>query len=156
MKLGRSKKIPLALVLSLSAVCAVDTVGARHTLLSSPPTPSSPAARAQGRLAPPDSIKCPHNNLTVYEGRVTSYSRNARRTFLRMRTDADTNESVTIRHGRSTSPAKWFLLRAEPFEASDWKLIERSRGRLRPGMRAHVWVCDDGSNPIVDWQPPVD
>lgn len=152
MKPGRLKKISLSLVLSLMAICAADGARARHTSPMSP----SPAMRGQGRLAPPASIKCPHNNLTVYEGRVTSYSRNARRTFLRMRTDADTNESVTIRHGRSASPLKWFLLRAEPFKASDWKLIETGRGRLRPGVRAHVWVCDDGSNPIVDWQPPVD
>lgn len=117
-------------------------------------TPVALALRQQ-RLAPPPSVKCPHNNLTVYEGRIIAYRRSARRTFLRIRTDAETTESVTIRHGASGSPSQWFLLRAEPFRAGDWKLIERSRGRLRPGMRAHVWACSDGSNPVVDWQPPV-
>lgn len=113
-------------------------------------------AASQGRLAPPESVKCPHNDLTVYEGRVIAYRRDVSRTFLRIRTDAETTESVTIRHGRARSPVKWFLLRAEPFQPSDWKLIEARRGRLRPRLRVHAWVCTDGSNPVVDWQPPVD
>jgi hypothetical protein len=108
------------------------------------------------RLAPPDAVTCPRDNLTVYFGRVIAYRRGPTSTFLRIRTDFDTTESVTVRHRRGASPARWFLLGAEPFKASDWGRIESRRGRLRPGMRANVWVCSDGSNPFVDWRPPAD
>jgi hypothetical protein len=105
------------------------------------------------RLAPPESVKCPRNSLTVYEGRVTTYRRAAGQTSLRIHTDAGTNESVIVRHGRGEDPARWFLLWAEPFQPGDWRLIESRKGRLRPGMRANAWVCDDGSNPVIDWRP---
>ena len=70
-----------------------------------------------------------------------------------MRTDEATTESFTLRFRKTEDAAKWFLVMAEPFKQSDWALIERSRYRLRPNMRASVWVCDDGSTPIVDWRP---
>ena len=105
------------------------------------------------RLAPPEAVKCPRDNLTVYEGRVVAYRRAAAQTSLRIRTDAGTNESVTVRHGRGEDPSRWFLLWAEPFRPADWRLIESRRGRLRAGMRANAWVCNDGSNPVIDWRP---
>ena len=114
-----------------------------------------PGAQRGGRLAPPPGLACPVNSLTVYEGRVTAYRRRAASTYLRVRTDFDTTEHVTIRHRREGSPARWFLLEAEPFKAEDWARVESRRGRLRPNMRAHVWVCENGSmNPVVDWRPP--
>jgi hypothetical protein len=70
-----------------------------------------------------------------------------------MRTDEETTESFTLRFRRSEDAARWFLLMGESFKPSDWRLIERSRYRLRPKMRATVWVCDDGTNPIIDWRP---
>ena len=72
---------------------------------------------------------------------------------MRMSTDEETTESVTLRFRNTEDAARWFLLRGEPFKRSDWALIERRRYNLRPRMRATVWVCDDGSNPIVDWRP---
>lgn len=110
-------------------------------------------AQAQGRIRPPDSIKCDHNHLTSFTGRILSYQRKPGRVSIRMRTDEATTESFTLRFRKTEDAAKWFLLMAEPFKQSDWALIERSRYRLRPNMRASVWVCDDGSNPIVDWRP---
>lgn len=105
------------------------------------------------RLAPPEAVKCPRNNLTVYEGRVVAYRRAAAQIFLRIRTDAGTSESVTVRHRRGEDPSRWFLLWAEPFRPADWRQIESRKGRLRAGMRANAWVCDDGSNPVIDWRP---
>ena len=70
-----------------------------------------------------------------------------------MRTDEATTESFTLRFRRTEDAARWFLLMGEQFKPSDWRLIERSRYRLRPNMRATVWVCDDGTTPIVDWRP---
>jgi hypothetical protein len=110
-------------------------------------------AQAQGRIRPPDSIKCDHNHLTSFTGRILSYQRRPGRVHLRMRTDEATTESFTLRFRRTEDAARWFLLMAEPFKQSDWTLIERSRYRLRLNMRATVWVCDDDSTPIVDWRP---
>jgi hypothetical protein len=113
----------------------------------------SSTARAQRRIMPPDSIKCDHNQLTSFTGRILSYQRRPGRVSIRMRTDEETTESFNLRFRRTEDAAKWFLLMGEPFKQSDWASIESSRYRLRPGMRATVWVCRDGSTPIVDWRP---
>ena len=109
-------------------------------------------ARAQ-RLRPPDSITCDPNHLTSFTGRVLSYKRSPARLRLRVRTDEQTTENFTLSFPKKEDAAKWFLIKGEPFKRSDWALIERRRYSLRPRMRATVWVCDDGSNPIVDWRP---
>lgn len=113
----------------------------------------SSTARAQGRLAPPESVKCDRNHLTSFTGKILSYSRKPGRVSLRVRTDEETTESFTLRYAKSEDAARWFLMRGEPFKRTDWALIERRRYRLRQPMRATVWVCDDGSNPMIDWRP---
>ena len=113
----------------------------------------SSSARAQGRLMPPESVKCDPNHLTSFTGKILSYSRKPGRVTLRVRTDEETTENFTLRFRKNEDAARWFLLRGEPFKRGDWALIERRRYHLRPRMRATVWVCDDGSNPIVDWRP---
>ena len=115
---------------------------------------SSPApAEAQRRLRPPDSVTCDANHLTSFTGKILSYRRSAGRVHLRMRTDEATTESFTLRFPRTEDASRWFLLNSAAFKPGDWKLIERSRTRLRPNVRATVWVCDDNSTPIVDWRP---
>ena len=109
--------------------------------------------QAQGRIRPPDSIRCDHNHLTSFTGRILSYQRRPGRVAIRMRTDEATTESFTLRFRRTEDAAKWFLLMGEGFKQSDWSLIERRLYQLRPKMRATVWVCDDGSTPVVDWRP---
>ncbi len=112
----------------------------------------SSSARAQ-RLRPPDSITCDHNHLTSFTGRVLSYQRRPGRVRLRVRTDEQTTENFTLSFPKRADASKWFLIKGEPFKQGDWALIERRRYQLRPRMRATVWVCDDGSTPIVDWRP---
>jgi hypothetical protein len=114
---------------------------------------ASSSAGAQGRISPPESIKCDANHLTSFTGRILSYQRQPGRVFIRMRTDEATTERFTLRFRRTEDAARWFLLMGEEFKQSDWKLIEQRRYRLRPRMRATVWVCDDGTTPIVDWRP---
>lgn len=110
-------------------------------------------ADARQRLAPPESITCDRNALTVYSGRVTAYSRTRTRTTLTVATDWDTTERVTLRHLRGRKPSREFLYEGRRFTAADWSRIESTTGKLRAGVRANVWVCDDSrSNPIVDWQ----
>jgi hypothetical protein len=120
--------------------------------------PARETLRAQGergqRLRPPATLNCSRNELTSFTGRVLSYSRGKNSLFIRVRTDEQTTESFTLNYGRRDDPTRWFLLRAEPFKAADWSLIEARRGRLRPLMRATVWVCSNSRKPVIDWQPP--
>jgi len=77
--------------------------------------------------------------------------------FIRVRTDEETTESFTIDLAKTKTeddPAKWFLMRGELFKQSDWELIEEGMGKIKPNMRATVWVCKDGSTPVIDWRPP--
>jgi hypothetical protein len=117
--------------------------------------PDAAAAQpARGRLRPPAGVDCPPDHLTVYAGRVMHYQRDASRTEIGLRTDEGTTETVRIRHPDSTDPGAWFLLEQRPFERADWVRIEVAPGRLRAGLRAAAWVCDDGRNPVVDWTLP--
>jgi hypothetical protein len=109
--------------------------------------------RGQGRIRPPDAIKCDPNHLTSFTGTVLSYRRTASRLILRMRTDEATTEQFTLRFARGAEASNFFLLHGEQFRPGDWSLIERGRYRLRANMRATVWVCDDKSNPVIDWRP---
>lgn len=105
-------------------------------------------------MRPPAGLSCPPDHLTSYAGRVLRYQRVRGHTDLVIRTDWDTDEAVRIVHPGSTDPRRWFLIERRPFETSDWARIEQAAGQLRAGMRAAAWVCDDGRNPVVDWQPP--
>ena len=104
---------------------------------------------------PPPQLKCDRNDLTSYDGRVTAYRRRKGSTFLRIRTNFDTTEEVTIRHPGTDDPSQFYLLNGEPFKSGDWGRIERRKGVLRPGMRANVWVCRDNPavQPVADWRP---
>ncbi|MEW6734838.1 MAG: hypothetical protein AB1489_26160 [Acidobacteriota bacterium] len=106
------------------------------------------------RLRPPDKIKCKRDDLTSFTGRVLSFKRYQGYTILKMRTDEKTQEKFTLRHPNTDDPKEFFLLRGETFQPQHWTLIEIGKNRLRPNMRATVWVCLDGNAPIVDWQPP--
>ena len=105
-------------------------------------------------MAPPESATCPRDKLTLFSGVVIAYRRAAGTTMLRIRTDWATDESVQLRHPGSDDPSSWFLIERAPFTAADWPRIESSPGKLRPAMRAAAWVCSDGSQPLIDWQPP--
>jgi hypothetical protein len=106
------------------------------------------------RLRPPASLNCPRDHLTSFTGRVLYFHRATGRTIIRVHTDENTREQFRLRHPGTSDPSKWFLLRGEPFKPDDWKLIESARNQLRPNLRATMWVCDDGSNPVIDWRPP--
>lgn len=115
------------------------------------------AAAAQpdaGRVRPPDEQTCPPDRLTLYGGAVLRYSRGQGKTVIRIRTDWNTTESVTLRHPGSDDPSRWFLIDQKPFGPGDWARIEKKPGQLRPGLRVAAWVCDDGRNATVDWAPP--
>lgn len=143
-------------LLLLIVICSLLALPASGQTQRRQPLPhSEEQGSASGRRPRiPDRVTCPRNNLTSFTGRVLSFSRTHVRTVIRMRTDEDTTEKFTLHHPKSNDTKKWFLLRGKPFERSDWAVIESARNRLRPNMRATVWVCDDGTNPIVDWRPP--
>jgi hypothetical protein len=104
---------------------------------------------------PPPALECDRNDLTSYDGRVIAYRRRRGSTFLRIRTNFDTTEEVTIRHPATDDPSKFYLLNGQPFTKSDWRRIERRTKVLIKGMRANVWVCRDkpAIQPVVDWRP---
>jgi hypothetical protein len=110
--------------------------------------------RDPARDRPSEYITCPRDHLTSYTGLVTGYRRENGRTSLTIRTDWDTTERVELKHPGTDDPSRWFLLRGRPFTPDDWKEIEVERGRLKPKMRASAWVCDDGTNAILDWDRP--
>lgn len=111
---------------------------------------------AQGRLRPPDSLKCDVNNTTSFTGRVLSYSRSRRGIFLRVRTDENTTEQFTIKLAQGEDASAKFLFKGERFKAEDFRKIEVKASRIRAGMRATVWACyvnDEPRAEIIDWQP---
>ncbi|MEJ6000970.1 hypothetical protein [Paucibacter soli] len=117
--------------------------------------PIVPAQPSGGRLRPPEAVPCPRDQLTLFSGVVQKYRRAAGHTVLRIRTDAGTTEVLTVKHPATAPVSSWFLMEGRKFEPQDWARIEQSPGRLRAGMRAAAWVCgSDGSNPIIDWNPP--
>ncbi len=124
-------------------------------LLSVQPHLSGFSAESAQRIRPPEKITCSRNLLTSYTGRVLSMKRQKGSTRIRMRTDEETSEQFTLRH-TTDNPSEFFLLWGERFSESDWKRIETGRNQLRPDLRATVWICDNGENPVVDWQPAKD
>lgn len=109
----------------------------------------------QGRIMPPPQLKCDRNDLTSYDGRILAYRRRVGSTFLRIRTNFDTTEEVTIRHRGSDDPSPFYLINGGPFMKSDWRRIEKRARVLKSGMRANVWVCRGNPTiqPVVDWRP---
>jgi hypothetical protein len=115
--------------------------------------PVTPQGRT-GRLRPPDSVTCDRNKLTSFSGSVTQWSRNDSVARLSMNTDADTKEMFTIRFEKGKAPERWFLLNGQVFKSEDWSKVEVSAGRLRPEIQATAWVCEEDSNPVIDWRLP--
>ena len=109
----------------------------------------------EGRIMPPPQLKCDRSDLTSYDGRILAYRRRMGSTFLRIRTNFDTTEAVTIRHRGTDDPSKFYLLNGERFMKTDWRRIEKRRRVLKEGMRANVWVCrgNPAIQPVVDWRP---
>ena len=110
---------------------------------------------ATQRLRPPEKIGCSRDHLTSFSGRVIAFKRDNKETFLKIRTDEETTETFVLKHPGKDSAVERFLLRGGTFEPTDWNRIEEKKNKLRRQMRATVWVCDDGSMPVVDWQPPL-
>jgi hypothetical protein len=110
------------------------------------------------RQRPSKYVTCPRDHLTNYSGPVIEYRRENGRTTLTIRTDWETTERVELKHPGTDDPSRWFLLQGRPFTPDDWKELEVERGQLKPQlrgkMRASAWVCDDGTNAIVDWNRP--
>ena len=110
-------------------------------------------APGASRLRPPTEFACNRNDLTSYTGVVVRYERAKNQTTLRIRTDAETTETVTLRHPGTNDPSTMFRFGGKAFVAADWGRIERAVGVLRPVTRASAWVCSDGQV-MIDWEAP--
>ena len=108
---------------------------------------------AAQRVRPPEKLPCPRNELTSFNGAVTSYQRTADRIQLTVRTEWDTVEDFDVRLPPAEPLEKTFLLRGATFRKHDLDAVEQAPGKLRSGMRIIVWACE-GLQPIFDWRPP--
>ena len=106
-----------------------------------------PTFAQRGRYMPPPAVQCDRNQLTSYTGEVTRYTRQAGKISMKLKTDEQIVQAVSLR------PDDKLLLNAREMQKDDWKLVEVREGKLRPGMRATVWFCR-GGRPVLDWQPP--
>ena len=130
--------LSLSLVLALDAACDAQ----------------SRQAQDSPRQRPIEGFACSRDNLTTYTGVVIEYRRASGETTLRIRTDWDTMERVSLKHPGTDDPSAFFHMEGRPFNAdSDWKKIEQSKGVLLAGTRAAAWVCSDGKT-MVDWGAP--
>lgn len=105
------------------------------------------------RLRPPSPLTCSRDHLTSYQGQILVYQRGKNNIVLRVRTDEATTETFRLKWKATEKAETWFLLCGEEFKAEDWQHIERAPGKLFAGTRIIVWVCDDGSRPVLDWRP---
>ena len=114
-----------------------------------------PLHQERGRAMPLPELKCDRNDLTLYDGQVLAYRRRKGSTFLRIRTNSDTTENVSIRHAGTSDPSAFYLINGKAFTRGDWKRIEKRSQVLKAGLRANVWVCrgNPSIQPVVDWQP---
>ena len=116
--------------------------------------PTVSAMQERERLAPPAAIKCPHNKLTVFAGRVQSFSVRDEKARLVIATDWDTVETVLLPATRENQ-LPLFLYKGEPFSREHLRDIFVDKDEVRPGTRAHAWVCRDATfPPLIDWQSP--
>ena len=112
-------------------------------------------AQAEGsRTQVPSGLRCPRDRITSYAGTVIGYRRTHAQTWLRIATDWQTTEEVTVRHAGPGGAPPHFLIEGRAFTSADWPRIEQRAGRLHKDVRATAWVCDDGGSPVVDWLPP--
>ena len=119
---------------------------------AAPGTASARPAVGGGRMMPPARAHCATSNLTSYFGKVIGYKRGKASTWLKIATDYDTVEEVTIAHAGAKDASRQYLYRLKPFTAKDWARIESKPGVLRPGTRATAWVCEGSKQaPLVDW-----
>lgn len=108
------------------------------------------------RLAPPPEAKCPHDRLTVYQGRAQSLATTEDRQHVQLTiaTDWDTVEKVTL-PADPRKRSELYLFEGKPFTREDTDTIFVREGELRPGTRVHAWVCSDTAiPPLIDWQRP--
>jgi hypothetical protein len=111
------------------------------------------ALAPQARQRPPASVPCATNDLTAYTGVVIAYQRGRDQTTMRIRTDWDTTEDVTLSHAAAGDPRDMFRYAGKPFTVDDWARIELPGGLVRPNTRATAWVCGDRTV-LVDWAVP--
>ena len=95
------------------------------------------------------------DHLTSYTGKVLSMKQQRGSTRIWMRTDEETSEQFTLRDA-TDNPLEYFFGVERKLQGSNWKQIETGKNQLRPDLLATVWVCENGGNPIMDWQPAKD
>jgi hypothetical protein len=109
--------------------------------------------RGAGRVRPPEDLPCSRDQLTSYIGEVADYSRSADAVKLAINTDWHTKEAAELRLKAGEKVEDRFRIEGAPFAAEDFAKIEAEPGKLKSGMRANVWVCEDSGPALIDWRP---
>jgi rhodanese-related sulfurtransferase len=104
-------------------------------------TEEAPAMSTGGRIGTPAALNCDRSKITAYAGQVTAFKRTKAKTTLTVRTDGGETEKIVL----TGDPLRYFLILGTPMTERDWN-------RVKPGLRARVWVCD-GRVKLVDWRP---
>ena len=107
-----------------------------------------------GRPTPPPAVTCAPDHLTVFRGRPVQWSRAVGQSTMTIASDSGTTEIVVLKHPDTDDGSQYFLLDTKPFKPTDWTRIEEKPGTLRRDLRVSVWACDDGRQPMIDWQVP--
>jgi hypothetical protein len=152
-------KLLLLSVVSMSSAWA-SCAQAQRQGAGSNPAPVQAQRRDSGdqREALPADLKCPADyHPTLWEGKVVEFAPAKDQTKIAVHSDWDADYSGVISHpGKGEPPLSLFRLKGEPFEESDREFIYSDTNKVKPDVRAKVWVCTDkaGKNPIiqqVDW-----
>lgn len=110
--------------------------------------------RTEGRLAPPSSVTCARNQLTVYAGKAVAWRQFEDHSELTVSTDWGTTEKVTI-PGSADDQLKSYLLHGGTFQVPHKQRVFDKSRQLQANVRVNAWVCADKAvPPVLDWQPP--
>ncbi|WP_445355827.1 hypothetical protein ACJJI5_06335 [Microbulbifer sp. EKSA008] len=107
------------------------------------------------RLAVPEYVTCDRNQLTSWQGEITKLVRVKDGVKLWVATDHGTNEVLNLTMPNWKEVLGQFRIHGRNFHSSDWEKLIDTKGKLKVGMKAIVWLCNtEGISPVINWQPP--
>ncbi|WP_444929957.1 hypothetical protein ACJJIF_19600 [Microbulbifer sp. SSSA002] len=117
---------------------------------------SSPGLLAQ-RLAVPEYVTCNRNQLTSWQGTVERLERAGDEVKIWISTDYGTREFLKLAMPDWQGTLGQFRLRGNTFRDADWGSLFDTAGKIKPGVKAIIWLCNtEGVKPVIDWQPPLE
>ncbi|MUH72750.1 hypothetical protein [Psychrosphaera haliotis] len=114
---------------------------------------SSHAIEPDKRLKVPSFVKCNPDNLTSWDGQVSTYTRGESVINLTLNTSYGTVEHFKASFENESELLSMFRLSGQAFTKSDWKAIESEEGVLKDTVRVTIWICSESDKtPLLDWK----